>query len=140
MRDRTRSAVFWIAAGGLAFWLPVIVLSGVFRQNVSFVALNLTAVAGLALLGVARRVRNRPPPSWGWVLAGVYIFGPASIVVASVSTGFPSPPGHLADWLRLGVLCLFPPSTLWLATLDGMIYSVVIVSVVLGLRVAYEHR
>jgi len=49
----------------------------------------------------------------------------ASFTHLSPSTSLPG------EWLWLIMFCLFPPMTLWLATLNGMIFSVFVATVAL---------
>jgi hypothetical protein len=124
-------AVRWIVTGGLAYWLPVILVSAAYRENLSAVTINVASVAGLLILGLTIRARGKPAPQWGWVLAGIYILGPSAMLLAASVGGGPSAPSLPGDWLWLVVVCVLPPMTLWLATLDGMIFSVLLVSVAL---------
>lgn len=136
-RMPSRQSIFWCLTGGGAFWLPVIVLYAVFRDRVSVIALNLAPLAGLALLSIVSRVRGKEWPRWSWVLAGIYILGPVAMEIAPLTGGF-NPAINQSDWLWLFVLALLPPVTLWFATLNGMIISVLMTTVLLivlaGLR------
>jgi hypothetical protein len=121
---RTKGWLYCIAVGGIAFWLPAVVLSAIFRGRAGPLMLSvasLTVLFALALLDWFRFGRSL---RWNWALAGVYVLGPTAILTASVfSRGalpFPSGPG---SWI-LVLLCLFPPVTLWFSLLNGMILSV----------------
>jgi hypothetical protein len=132
MTNRIMTTILWAVTGGMVFWLPPIVLSAIFRWNVSTLFLNLSALAGLALLGLVARIGDDGRPRWGWVLTGIYISGPAAMLVASSFSRLPSSVASLpGDWLWRIAFCLFPPMTLWMATLNGMIFSVLFVSAVL---------
>jgi hypothetical protein len=123
----------WIALGGLAFWAPALMLTAVYRWNVSVTMLNVGSLAGVAFLGLMSWIASRQTPEWGWVLAGIYIFGPTAMMASSSFDRFSPLVHHTGDWMWLVGFCLFPPMTLWLATLNGMILSVLLVTVVLPL-------
>ena len=132
-----RARLFWIVVGGLSFWLPSIVDYAVLNQNASWLVSNVLSLAGLVLLGVATWLVAKQHPRWGWVLAGIYILGPALMMApsafihgrASVSV----PGGNI--WLVL--FCLFPPMTLWMAVLNGMIFSVLAATAILPFLAVY---
>lgn len=128
-----RQKFFWIVVGGLAFWLPTVVLSAIYQWNVSTVALNLASLMGTALVGLITWVTAKRMPRWGWVLAGVYILGPAAMLVASAFAHIPSTTNLPGDWIWRVMFCFLPPMTLWMATLNGMIFSVLLVTIVLPL-------
>jgi hypothetical protein len=65
------------------------------------------------------------------VLAGIYILGPLSMEIAAITAGFNPAMNQPGNWLWLILLALLPPVTLWFATLNGMIFSVVLVTLVL---------
>jgi hypothetical protein len=123
--------------GGLSFWLPAIAISAV-RENMNMFALNLIPLIGITLLGVANWMATKHPPKWGSVLAGIYILGPTAMMAPSLfirtSSSADIPGEHI--WMLL--LCLFPPMTLWMATLNGMIFSVLITTVTLPFLI--KHR
>jgi hypothetical protein len=125
-----QNRLYWIAVGGFAFWLPVILLSAINPWNVSVLALNSASLTGLVVTSLATRIMRRLTPRWGWILAGVYIFGPTAIFIAASFSLTPHS-RSLREWIWLILFCLFPPMTLWLATLDGMIFSVLFATIVL---------
>ena len=133
VREAMRHKLFWIAVGGLAFWLPAVVLSAMYRWNVSTVALNLASLTGIALVGLITWGTARRMPRWGWVLAGVYILGPSAMLVASAFARIPPAPNLPGDWIWRIMFSLLPPMTLWMATLNGMIFSVLLVTIALPL-------
>lgn len=136
----TRNAVAWAVSGGLAFWLPVVLMSAVAKVHVNEVALNLGPLVGLvALAGVARLLSKRSP-RWSWVLVGLYALGPAAMLTASAVGGGPSPQALSGEWLWLVVVCLLPPMTFWLATLMGLIGSVLVASAVLLVLARAQRR
>jgi hypothetical protein len=126
-----RSRLFWIIVGGLSFWLPAIVDYGLLNQNASWLLSNTLSLAGLALLGGATWMVTKQFPKWGWVLAGIYILGPISMLAPLAFAKNPSSPAHSGGNLILVLLCLFPPTTLWFSLLNGMIFSVLTVTVIL---------
>jgi hypothetical protein len=109
----------WLAIGGLSFWLPLDVVATALHQNVDLWILNVVPLAGLALLGVVSWIAAKRLPKWGWVLAGIYILGPVSMLAP--------------------LFCLFPPLTLWMAGLNGTIFSVLIATLILPF-LAYRER
>lgn len=123
----------WMVAGGLSFWLPAVLLSGVYRWNVSVVALNLTSLGGLATVSLLYWLVTKRVPRWGWALAGVYILGPGAMLLASAFSRIPPSATLPGDWIWVTVFCLLPPLTLWFATLNGMIVSVLLVTIGLAL-------
>jgi hypothetical protein len=93
--------------------------------------LNVVPLAGVALLGAASWVHAKRLPKWEWILAGIWVLGPVSMLLPSVffqALSSPNIPGE-RTWMIL--FCLFPPMTLWMAVLNGMIFSVLFVTVVL---------
>ena len=130
--------IWWVVAGGTAFWLPAMVLAAVLHQNVTWFALNSISLSGMALLGVASYSCLKKSPRWIWMLVGVYVLGPISMLAPSVffhTSNAAIVPGENV-WLVL--FCLFPPITLWMATLNGMIFAVLIVTVALPLLAKYR--
>ncbi len=136
MKDR----LYWVAVGGLSFWLPGMVIAAVLHQNVSLWTLNLVPLAGLTLLGAATWLATKHLPNWGWVLTGVYILGPVSMLAPSVILHIPSSPKIAEENLWMVLFCLFPPMTLWMAVLNGMIFSVLIATVALPFLAVYLRR
>jgi hypothetical protein len=126
-----RSALFWIAVGGLSFWLPFIVVGAAQPDNANVVLLNIAPLAGLILLGAISWIYTKAFPKWVWVLAGIYILGPTSMLAPSAFFYGPSSPSIPGENLWLLLVCLFPPMTLWLALLNGMIFSVLIATAIL---------
>src|SRR5271156_2843075 len=104
-----RSKIYWIAVGGCAFWLPALILFAAYPRSISPVALNLASLTGLALLGLASLAIHKDKPRWGWVLAGVYILGPAAMFLTSTLDRTPSPTSLPGDWIWLLTFCLLPP-------------------------------
>ncbi len=116
--------------GGLAFWLPYIVLAAVSRENAGLFWLNAASLLGLTMLGLVSWTRLHRV-EWGWLLAGVYILGPISVFTESAISGrFQFADYH--SWLVAVLFCLFPPVTLWLSLNNGMFLSVLIATFLLG--------
>jgi hypothetical protein len=132
-----RGRLFWVVAVGLSFWLPAIVDYAVLSQNASWFVSNVLSLAGLALLGVATWMITKKLPKWGWVLAGIYILGPVSMMAPAAFVHGPSSPANSGGNLILVLLCLFPPTTLWFSLLNGMIFSVLIATVTLPFLAVY---
>src|SRR5947209_1821697 len=109
-----RNRVYWMILGGLSFWLPVIAVSVVLRENVNLWILNVVPLLGVTLLTMATWFITKHLPEWGWVLAGIYILGPVSMISPSLfihGTSSSNVPGE-NTWIIL--FCFFPPMTLWL--------------------------
>jgi hypothetical protein len=132
-----KNRLYWIAVGGLSFWLPAIVVAAALHQNVSLWTLNLVPLAGLTLLAGASWLATKHLPKWGWVLTGIYILGPVSMLAPSVFLHVPSSPNIPGENMWMILFCLFPPMTLWMAVLNGMILSVLTVTVVLPFPAVY---
>jgi len=128
-----RERLYWIALGGICFWLPsvVSVVLDPHLQNGlrTFVILPL---AGFAFLCAASWIASRREPKWGWILAGIYILGSilnlALLVVSHVPWGLNFPAVitwrmmFLGRMILLGeitwrmiLFCLLPPVYLWMA-------------------------
>ena len=132
-----KTRLYWIAVGGLAFWLPATVVATALHQNLNLWALNVFPLVGVTLLGATSWIATKHQPRWGWVLAGIYILGPVCMLAPSVFLHVPfslSVPGE-KTWMFL--FCLFPPMTLWMAVLNGRIFSVLIATVTLPFLAAY---
>jgi len=126
-----KKALYWIVVGGLAFWLPVILAFAFCHENVSQLMLNVAPLVGLILLALVVWMRDKRMPRWGWVLAGVYVLGPASILTGSAFARSLLSSTTPDFWFRIIAMCLFPPMTLWLSLLIGIIISVLFASVAL---------
>lgn len=125
MRSAMRGRLYWMTAGGLAFWLPFLLVSLALRDDENLWTLNVPPLAGLILLGVASWMRVGRLPKWGWVLAGIYTLGPWCMLVPGILRTGKLPP------LFLFLSCLFPPITLWFAALNLVIFAVLLATVIL---------
>lgn len=132
-----KNRLYWIAVGGLSFWLPTLVVNAALGQKSNLWTLNLVPLAGVTLLGVASWIGTKHLPRWGWVLAGIYILGPVSMLAPLAFAKVPSSPSGSGGNLILVLLCLFPPTTLWFSLLNGTFFSVLIVTIVLPLIAVY---
>jgi hypothetical protein len=126
-----RRGLYWIAGGGLSFWLPPMLIAAAIHESLGVLPLNALAVGGVAAFGVGSRIFSKNPPGWGWMLVGIYILGPASMLVPSLLLHGAASVNVPGEKLWLLAFCLFPPMTLWIATLNGMIFSVLIVTLAL---------
>ena len=135
-----KNRLYWIALGGLSFWLPVMVVNAALDQKSNLWTLNVVPLAGVALLGVASWIGTKHLPKWGWVLAGIYILGPVSMLAPSVFLHVPSSPNIPGENTWTFLFCLFPPMTLWMALLNGMLFSVLIVTAALPFLAVYQKQ
>lgn len=133
-----RSKLYWIVIGGLSFWLPAILVGAALHQNGSVLVLNVVPLLSVILLGAASWMCTKHFPKWGWVLAGIYILGPISMLVPSKFFHAPSSVSIPGEKLWILLFCLFPPMTLWMALLNGMIFSVLIATVTLPFLAKYR--
>jgi len=117
--------------GGLSFWLPYVVVMVALHEHVDWWPLNAVALAGVTLFCAASWLVTRKPPEWGWILAGIYILGPASTFAISLFRDVPFSPDAPAEYLWLLFFLLFPPMTLWISLVSGMLLSVLLATVIL---------
>ena len=132
-----KNRLYRIAVGGLSFWLPAIVINTALDQKSNLWTLNAVPLAGVALLAVASWISTKHLPKWGWVLAGIYILGPVSMLAPSVFLPVSSSPNVPGQHIWMFLFCLFPPMTLWMALLNGMLFSVLIATVTLPFLAVY---
>ncbi len=137
---KMKNNILWAIAGGAAFWLPAVTLSAIFRWNVGMIALNVASLVGLAVLALAWRIWDKVGPRWGWVLVGIYVLGPAAMLVAAEFSRLPNSVTLPGDWVWWVVFCFLPPMTLWMATLNGMIFSVLLATGVLPILARHQHK
>jgi len=136
-RSAVKSRLYWIVVGGLSFWFPAIVLNAALDQRSSLWTLNVVPLAGVTLLGAASWITTKHLPKWAWVLAGVYIIGPVSMLSPLAFARIPSSPAEFGGYFIVVLLCLFPPTTLWFSLLNGMLFSVLIATLILPFLAAY---
>jgi len=132
-----KSRLYWIVVGGLSFWLPAITVNACLNQKSNLWTLNVVPLAGVTLLGAANWIGTKHLPKWRWVLAGIYILGPVSMLAPLAFSRIPTSPANSGGNLMIVLLCLFPPSTLWFSLLNGMLFSVLIATLALPFLAAY---
>lgn len=128
-----KSRWYCIAVGGLAFWLPAIVLAAIFTEE-AILWRNIATLLGLTALALIDWIGLKRAISWNWVLAGIYILGPISILTSATCSG--GTPLWRLGWsgaLAELVFCLFPPMTLFLSLYDFTIFAVLAASAALPL-------
>jgi hypothetical protein len=128
-----KSRWYCILVGGLAFWLPAIVLDA-FHEGEALLWRNFTPLLGLTALALIDWIGLKRVLRWNWVLAGIYILGPISILTSAMCSG--GTPFWKLGWggvLAELVFCLFPPATLLLSLYDFTICAVLAASAVLPL-------
>ena len=116
-----RERLYWIALGGIWFWLSSLVSVVVLEPHKhnplwTFVILPL---AGFAFLCAASWIASRREPKWGWILAGIYIVGSILNLAMSVVfhvDRFPLNISREITW-KMTLLCFLPPVYLWMAVL-----------------------
>jgi hypothetical protein len=136
----TRGRLYCIAVGGLAFWLPAIVLYAVFHQGVSILWINIMSLLGLAALVIFNWIYGGWAFRWNWALAGVYILGPISILTEAVFSGA-APPWKGGPSLLFELLAsVLPPMTLWLSGLSLQIFSFLAATIALPLLEILRRR
>ncbi len=118
------SKIYWLIIGAATFWVPAIYASH-FLPQLNVVMLNAIPLACMILLGIICRLLNRSP-RWALVLAGIYVLGPVLQLAPSMFTHASPLPSAIHEKMWLLALCLFPPVTLWLALLNGLLYSLLI--------------
>jgi hypothetical protein len=130
---------YCIVVGGVAFWFPAIVFAAIFHEDASVLWLNVIPLLGLIALALIDWIGLKRVLRWNWVLAGVYVLGPISILTASAfSGGMPPSLNRPRDLLVEILFCLFPPFTIWFSLLNGMILSVLAATVALPIFAIFE--
>ena len=130
-----------ILMGGLAFWLPVVTVSAIYRDSLGLWMQNVAPLLGLTALALIDWTRKERAGRWNWALARVYMLGPISMMIEGWSSGATAPwKGSWGSVLFVFVICLLPPMTLWLSALDGQIFSVLAASAVLPLLAILDRR
>jgi hypothetical protein len=130
---------YCIVVGGVAFWFPAIVFVAIFHENTSVLWLNVIPFLGLIALALLDWISLKRVLRWNWVLAGVYILGPISMLAPLVFFGGQPPSSSRPRDLLIEILvCLFPPFTIWLSLLNGMIFSVLAATIALPIFAIFE--
>jgi hypothetical protein len=135
-RNTMKERVHWIVVGGVSFWLPAVLLMAAVQEKVTFFELDIVPLASLVLLAMASWLRTKRFPRWGWVLAGIYIFGPSAMLIPSAFGS--SPASDLTGKIIGLAICLFPPMTLWLSLLNGMFVAVLVATMTLPFLADYQ--
>jgi hypothetical protein len=134
-----KSRWYCIVVGGAAFWFPAIVFVAIFHEDTSILWLNVIPLLGLIALALIDWISLKRVLRWNWVLAGVYILGPISMLtIAAFSGGQPPSMSRPRDLLIAILICLFPPFTIWLSLLNLMIFSVLAASITLPIFAIFE--
>lgn len=136
MDGRTRYAIKLMILGAFSFWLPDVLWHAIRGSKFNGRdAIALTVALPLTLLIVfvflKRRLPSEPSKSAGWPLvAGVWLLGGSFIVIgASFSGGgFVGPDGFLGG-VRTILISVLPIFTIDMATYDGSLGALFIVSV-----------
>jgi hypothetical protein len=123
--------------GGLAFWIPDTVVHAIYRYSFDRMGVLLVTVAApltllVSLLGCARAFRVTAGVVAIRALAGVWLLGGVFMTVASSFSGggFLSPDGFPGG-LKLILMSLLPPVTFMMATYDGSLGALLLVSLIL---------
>jgi len=129
---------YCILVGGVAFWLPGIVLSAV-SQDPSPVWLNVAPFLGLFALSIIDWIGLKRTLRWNWVLVGLYILGPISMLTQAVFSGVAPPWKQGASFMFFDVMvCLLPPMTLLLSLYSSQIFSVLAATIALPVFAIFE--
>ena len=118
----------WIVIGAGVFWFPVLAVWALLPETL--VVENVAPLIALMVVGLVS-VFRKLKPRWGWMLAGIYILGPAAMMIPWQFVHRASAPSVPGETLFFIAFLLFPPMTLWMATLNGTIFSVVIATIAL---------
>lgn len=118
--------------GALSFWLPDVLLHAARGYNFSGVdALFLTVGLPLACLPAylwARRLYGKAAVAAPWMLLGVWVLGGLFMQVGSSFSGGGFASGSLSDAAVMVLLSLFPPATFMMATYDGSLFGLLLVT------------
>jgi hypothetical protein len=127
-----------ILVGGVAFWLPGIVIFAIFQDR-SPLLLNVAPFLGLFALAIIDWIALKRTLRWNWVLAGLYILGPISIWTEGWFAGAVPPwKQSLASMFFELATCLFPPMTILLSFYSLQFFSVLAASIALPVFAIFE--
>jgi hypothetical protein len=103
-----RERLYWIALGGICFWLPsvvsvVLIPVGLWGLRTAIIL----PLAGIASLCATSWIGTKNAPIWGWILAGIHILGPIAMLARSVVFYLPSSPHVPGEITREILLYLF---------------------------------
>ena len=136
----------WLGvAGSLGFWLPLVLLETLWKSgDVSLVAANALPVLTFACVYwvLWKRHRNDGRLLPIAILVGIYALGPLMMWLTWSARGGGFATAHgLRDAVWLLLFTVLPPFTLYLATWNGTLVAVLVVSLALtGLAKARESR
>jgi hypothetical protein len=132
-----RSVLRSIAAGGTAFWLPSLVLHAIVAcgdysavARLSTIILPIATCATFALL--VNRVALRPAGLAASMLAGVWLFGSSAMMISATLCGGGARQGT-AIAVGTFLLGLLPPYTFIMATYDGALGGLMLITGILSL-------
>ena len=134
-----RGRLYSIVVGGLAFWLPAILLVVIVHEDAGVLWLNVIPLLGLIALALIDWISLKRILRWNWVLAGVYILGPISMLIEAWFSGVVPP--WKAGWRSVLfdlVVCLFPPMTLWQSLYTSQVFSVLAATIALPIFAVFE--
>ena len=110
-----RERLYWIALGGICFWLPSVVsVVLILGRNVGLWGLRtliILPLAGIASLCAASWIATKNAPRWGWILTGIYILGPIAMLARSVIFYLPPNPhipGEITQKILLYLFLMIP--------------------------------
>ncbi len=118
--------------GALSFWLPDVLLHAV--RGFDFAGLDaifLTVGLPLACLPAylwAKRLYGNAVLAAPWMLLGVWLLGGFFMQVGASFSGGGFAVGALSDLTVLLLLSLFPPATFMMATYDGSLLALLLVT------------
>jgi hypothetical protein len=129
--------------GGLAFWLPSMMLHCLHGDRFGVVDVILTSVVCPAFAGVVLGFLRFSHPKYSltrlasWFILGVWAWGPpAMLTSAGFSGGGVRGIGSLAGFLL--VWLVFPLSTPILATYDGSLFALALMTLAVGVVVSAD--
>jgi hypothetical protein len=123
-----------VLVGGLAFWMPAVLIEVLSNGNFSIRIANVVPLAcalcvyWLLLRGSFRRPRFLPL----YLLAGIYLFGPLAITIAtSVVRGTFAISPSLGHYLFvMTVISVIPPLTMLFVGNNGLIFALLGITVI----------